>query len=168
MYLDGQPLGPALRSGIAGSDVAGVLRPGTAHVLAVDISGPEKMPLGARGPAWIAYHPRPAAWTDLSGPWEISTDGLRYGPPATLPGPLVGKAARRTVKIDASQADRNVVVHAVADNVSLAGVLINGRFVLRFRHHIGSEINLNITPWVKFGQDNELILVRQRWQRDFA
>jgi hypothetical protein len=159
VYLDGQPLGPASRSGITGSDVAGSLRPGTTHVLAVEISGPEKTPLGTRGPAWIAYHPEPAARVDLSGPWEISVDGLRYAPPVTLPGPLVGKAARRTVKIDASHANRNVVVHAVADNYPLAGVLINGRFVLRFRHNIGSEVNLNITPWVKFGQDNELILV---------
>jgi hypothetical protein len=159
VFLDGQPLGPALRSGIAGSDAGGVLRPGTTHVLAVEITGPEKMPLGVRGPAWIAYHPEPSARTELSGLWEISTDGLHYGPPATLPGPLVGKAARRTVKIDARHAGRNVVVHAAADNYSLAGVLVNGRFVLRFRHNIGGEINLNITPWVKFGQDNELILV---------
>jgi hypothetical protein len=159
VFLDGQPLGPALRSGIAGSDVAGVLRSGTTHVLAIEVSGPEKMPLGVRGPAWIAYHPEPAARVDLSGPWEISTDGLRYALPAPLPGPLVGKAARRTVKIDACHASRNVVVHAVAENYALAGVLVNGRFVLRFRHNIGAEINLNITPWVKFGQDNELILV---------
>ena len=159
VYLDGQPLGPAARGGIAGSEVAGVLRPGTTHVLAVEISGPEHLPLGARGPAWLAYHPEPAARADLSGLWEISTDGLRYAPPAALPGPLAGKAARRNVMIEASHADRNVVVHAVAENYALAGVLINGRFVLRFRHHLVAEINLNITPWVKFGQDNELILV---------
>ena len=114
---------------------------------------------GLRGPAWIAYHPEPAARNRSGGPVGDSADGLRYGPPTALPGPLVGKAARRTVKIDASHASRNVVVHAVADNYPLSGVLINGRFVLRFRHNLGSEINLNITPWVKFGEDNELILV---------
>ena len=69
-----------LRSGIAGSEADGTLRAGTEHVLAIEISGPEKMPLGARGPAWIAYHPEPAARTDLSGLWEISADGLRAHP----------------------------------------------------------------------------------------
>jgi hypothetical protein len=159
VYLDGRPLGPALRGGIAGSDVEGELRAGTTHLLAAEVSGPEKMPRGARGPAWIAYHPRPAARSDLSGRWEISSDALRYAAPVTLPGPLAGKAARRSVTIDSRHAGQNVVLHAVADNYPLAGVLINGRFVLRFRHNIGTEINLNVTPWVRFGQANELILV---------
>jgi hypothetical protein len=30
--------------------------------------------------------------------------------------------------------------------------------VARHHHNIGPEINLNITPWVKFGQENTFVL----------
>jgi hypothetical protein len=39
-------------------------------------------------------------------------------------------------------------------------LIINGRFVTQHHHYfLSAEENLNITPWVKFGQDNELLLL---------
>ena len=41
----------------------------------------------------------------------------------------------------------------------MRGVIINGRYVAPFHHFLSPEENLNVTPWVKFGQENELILI---------
>jgi Beta-galactosidase trimerisation domain len=156
VYLDGKIIPGVTPGGVAGEEAGGALQGGTTHVLAVEISGKNAL-VGARGPAWIAYHPEPAARQDLSGDWQTSADGLTFNPPSPLPGP-VEMISRRTVTIDAAQATRTVVVHAVADT-NLKGVIINGRFVARFHHGLSAEIDLNITPWVKFGQDNELMFV---------
>ncbi len=156
VYLDGKLIKDTSPDGVVGEEAGGALQAGTSHVIVVEISGNNAL-VGVRGPAWIAYHPAPAATQDLSGSWQTSPDGLTYPSTSILPG-KVEKIDRRIVKIDAAQAERTVVVHAVSDN-SLEGVIINGRFVTRFHHDLGPEINLNITPWVKFGQDNEVILI---------
>ncbi len=41
----------------------------------------------------------------------------------------------------------------------LLGVLINGHWGRRFHHMIGPRWNLNLTPWMKFGEANEIELV---------
>jgi hypothetical protein len=166
VYLDGKLLKDCGENGITGDEAGGALKPGTTHLLAVYVQrldgalGPTGSAgvVGARGPAWIAYHPEPVARQDLAGPWETSTDGLHFATaPASIPG-TVQMINRRTVNISADEADRTVVFHALAGNGSVLGIIINGRFVARHHHNIGAEVNLNITPWVKFGQDNELII----------
>jgi hypothetical protein len=157
VYLDGAMIQDASTDGVVDNEVGGKLKAGSTHQLAVEIAGTSPL-LGSRGPAWIAYHPDPAARQDLSGNWDMSADGMHYNPPAPLPGPAL-MANRRLVTIDASQSARTVVLHVMADNGFIKGVIINGRFVPRFHHNIGPEINLNITPWVKFGQDNEFLIM---------
>ena len=38
--------------------------------------------------------------------------------------------------------------------------MINGRLVRRLHHEVGTVTSLNVTPWVKFGQENEIHIVR--------
>jgi hypothetical protein len=157
VYLDGKMILKASANGIMGNEVDGALQAGTTHQLAVEISDKNTL-LGSRGPAWLAYHPTSAAQQDLAGDWELSSDGMTYRPATPLPG-KVDMANRRIIKIDAAQSARTVVFHAVADREAIRGIIVNGRFVMRHHHNIGPEVDLNITPWVKFGQDNELIIM---------
>jgi len=155
MYLDGK-LVPNSTDGVMDNDLGGVLGAGTTHVVAVETSGGKSELVGPRGPTWISYHPEPASRQDLAGAWDMSRDSLHYTP-GQLPGLFDGKIARRIFKIDAPQTTQNIVVHALASGGFLHGMIINGRYVA-----VGlqcAEENLNITPWVKFGQDNELILL---------
>ncbi|MFI5378019.1 MAG: hypothetical protein ACHRHE_01820 [Tepidisphaerales bacterium] len=159
VYLDGKALRDRpLADGIAGDDLTDTLKPGSSHVLAVILSGKGSL-LGPRGATWLAYVPDPAARQDLSGDWAGSPDGLKYGAPAPLTEKWAGLVARRTVRADASQAGKNVVIHASARPGVLQGVIVNGHYVMRFHHRIGTDIDLNVTPWIRFGQDNEIILV---------
>ncbi len=64
-------------------------------------------------------------------------------------------AARTTVKIDAKNSAHNVVVHVQA---GVDGVIFNGHWLSGFTN-IYQCVDLNVTPWVHFGQDNELIVV---------
>jgi hypothetical protein len=166
VYLDGKLLRDCGTGGVEGDEAGGALKPGSTHLLAVEVTrldgalGPTGQAglIGSRGPAWIAYHPEPAARQDLAGPWETATDGLRYAATSTLPG--TGQFSnRRTVKIDADQSSRTVVFHALAGSGAVRGIIINGRFVARHHHNIGPEVNLNITPWVKFGQENTFVMM---------
>lgn len=158
VYLDGKLL-QETSSGIPGSSAGGVLTAGSSHLLALEVTGKGVNPLGVRAPAWLSYHPAPASRQDLSGNWEFSTDGLRYGAPTPLPGVWPGKTARRMVKIPATATAQTVVAHVVGDNRCLRGVIINGNYMMYSHGDPGPEHNLNITPWVKFSEPNELILV---------
>ena len=157
VYLDGKLVKDCGENGITGDLVEGTLKPGTTHVIAIEVKGGDGL-VGSRGPAWIAYHPDPAATQDLAGNWETSTDGLHFAAPSPLPG-TAQMANRLTTVIDAKESSRTVVFHARTTLGSVRGIIINGRFVSRHHHNIGPEMNLNITPWVKFGQKNDFILL---------
>jgi hypothetical protein len=154
-FLDGKLISSSW-DGIADSDCGGVLQPGTNHLLAIEVVGGKTQANGVRGPAWLTYHPDPAERLDLSGTWDLSSDNLRFAP-GPFPGPFPVSAARRTVRIEASESSRTVVAHVLG--AGLRGFIINGRYVAPEHDFWGAEENLNITPWVKFGQDNELILM---------
>ncbi len=154
IYFDGKPVGSNLKD----DPIGGSMRAGTTHTIAVEVSGNTTV-VGLNGPAWLSYHPDPAERLDLTGPWDLSSDKIHYTA-GVLPGPTTATTARKTVKIDASESGRTVVVHELANwGGALHGLIINGRFVTRHHHWVSPEQNLNITPYVNFGQDNELILV---------
>jgi hypothetical protein len=162
VYIDGKVAYEKLGDGIPGMEFDGLLKPGTTHVVALEVVGKRSL-LGVRGPAWLAWKPAASRRQDLAGPWAISTDNLHFTPPSALPGPADNMtAARRVVRIEGDakgQPRQNVVFHAAADNYAIVSVIVNGRCVPRFAHLIGTEVDLNITPFVRPGQDNELILI---------
>jgi hypothetical protein len=154
IFLDGKLISTSA-DGFMDNDCGGALKPGTTHLLAIEVVGGKSQVVGVRGPAWLSYHPDPAQRLDLSGKWDLSADDLHYAPTA-LPGPFPGMAARRTVRVDTSEAARTVVVHVLGTGIR--GLIINGRYVASQHDQPSNEENLNITPWVKFGQDNELVV----------
>ena len=158
VFLDGRVIQEPGADGVTGSEVGGVLKPGSTHVLAVEVTAKSSL-AGVAGSAWLAYHPAPASQQELAGEWEVSADALRFTTRAALPGTFDGGIARRMVKIDAAVASKTVVFHSKSNRSSVRGVIVNGRSVTPFDSHLGPELNLNITPWVKFGSENELLVV---------
>ena len=59
------------------------------------------------------------------------------------------------MKIDAAQSARTVMIHIHA---GVDGVIINGHWVAGFSN-IYHHVDLNVTPWVRFGEENEVIAV---------
>jgi hypothetical protein len=161
-WLDGKEIKSFAREPrIPGLPLTAELPPGSMHLLALEFTSQGEM-TGLQGNAWLYYRPRAQAVQELAGPWAMTTDGLNYQPqPVTLPGPWDGWMARRVVPIDRAQAGRNVVLHLESDQSSgITGVIINGHWLTRHHHDIGARTDLAITPWVKFGAPNEIILKR--------
>lgn len=157
IFLDGHVVHDWSADGLMGDALNGLLRPGGRHTLAVEIQADGGTLAGARGNAWLAWRPAPRSTLDLSGPWVPSRDALHDETPVMLPGPWDALLARRTVRVPREQAGRTAVLAVEAGGIT--GVVVNGRYLRRHHHAIGPRTELNITPWVHFGADNEIALV---------
>jgi hypothetical protein len=157
IFVDGQALRPAFyRDGIYLDPAKGLLKPGTSHVLALDIKSKESV-AGPRGNAWIYCIPEPQERQDLSGEWRRYTDPLKAAGKVQLPGPFQGRYASRTVVIDRAHANQNVLVHV--DGMAVQGVMVNGKLINRGTRVYNSLFSINVTPYVAFGQENLIELV---------
>jgi hypothetical protein len=106
----------------------------------------------------LNYRPDSLAHQDLAGAWEPALDGLSYTTPVAIPGDYKGMTLRQTVKVDRTHAGQTVVLRVSAKDSSIYGVIVNGTWISRFHHHIGSDFDIAITPYLKFGQDNDIVL----------
>ena len=126
------------------------------HALPGDRNVGPTVPAGTPAPIYISYRPDPVARQAISDNWSCAADRLRYGAKSALPLTTPnGGTARTLVKIDAKQAARNVVVHVGA---GLDGVIFNGHWLSGYTN-IYQHVDLNVTPWVHFGGENEVIAV---------
>jgi hypothetical protein len=157
IWLDGKPLGTLSPKGITDLNPDGVLKPGTTHTLAVEIQGSGRL-VGSTGGAWLWLWPEPAARIDLAGQWSPTQDALTYTAPVNLPGNYNAMGLRRSIDVPADYSNRTVVLRAETTG-QLVGVMVNGNWVRRFHHLIGDRYDLNITPWIKFGQSNVIELM---------
>ncbi|MEI8195743.1 MAG: hypothetical protein WCI73_07530, partial [Phycisphaerae bacterium] len=158
VFLDGKPVTQRLsEAGAEGVNPDNSLQPGTTHTVAVEITGKATLN-GSTGPAWLWYWPAPVQSLDLAGTWQLSPDGLFYPGTVQLPGPFQGLVLRKTVEIPETQMKRRVVID-LETSWGIHMVMINGHMVARHHHYIGSHWQLDITPWVAFGKNNEIIIV---------
>lgn len=157
IWLDGKLISDWSPNGISNVNPDGVLKAGSKHVIAVEIKAVGSL-AGTCGTAWLWVWPKPESTIDLSGKWASSPDVLHYDKTIYLPGSYEALSLRREVVIPADKAHKNVMLNV---NISggLNGVLINGVWVRRFHHNIGARFDINITPWVKIGESNEIELV---------
>jgi hypothetical protein len=148
-YMDGQPL--------ADRCMALPVTPGSKHVFAIDVRGENngRALLGAREASWLSFHPDPAARQDLAGEWQPSGDYLHWRATVSVPGTTEQNtlALRRVVRVSDAARGRTVCIRGNR----MTGVVINGHY-LRPHTKEADELTLNITPWVKPGADNEIIL----------
>jgi hypothetical protein len=82
---------------------------------------------------------------DLSGTWKISYDASF-------------ESASAAVHLDDSKWP-TIVFHVSTEDTRVRGVLVNGRWIPRTNPYMGATADFNITPFVRHGQENELILV---------
>jgi hypothetical protein len=157
VFLDGDLLRDFNADGMAGGDLTALLAPGSVHTLALEVRG-ETALCGVLGNAWIYHVPEPLARQDLGGDWVVTRDGIHDEETVALPGPVQALFASRSVRVDAAQAKRNAVLYLASDG-PLHGVLINGRMITRHHHHIGADFALNLTPFVRFGEENRFELI---------
>jgi hypothetical protein len=153
-YLDGQPVST---QAILGDNLGGALKPGSTHTLAVEIWGSNPV-VGTPGSVWLNYRPETKQHEDLAGSWEPAADGLTYTTPVVVPGSYTGEALRRTVKLSTAHEGQTAVLRVGEKEPGIYGVIVNGTWISRFHHHIGNDFDLAITPYLKFGKDNELVL----------
>lgn len=158
VWLDGRLVRDWKADGLPGINPDGVLRPGTRHLLALEIRGDGAL-AGTRGSCWLWVWPQAQAQIDLGGEWEPSGDALHYAAPIRLPGSCEVLTLRRHVTIPGEQQLGKAVMLDVTADGPVLGVLINGRWLRRLHHLIGTRFQLNLTPWVRFGQDNEIEIV---------
>jgi hypothetical protein len=157
VYLDGAKLPPT--SSFLGVDMTDIFKPGSRHLIALEVQSKGQM-TGVAGDCWLYYTPDPLARTSLLGEWSSSIDMIHYDNKVTLPGILTGKSVRRNdVMLDAAQKGKTVLLY-VDSGSRIHGALVNGHWVCRFHHCIGPYLELNITPFVKFGQPNEIELTQ--------
>ncbi len=153
-WLDGSPL---TDHAAMGDDLTAVLKPGSTHTLAVEMWGNNSV-VGTPASVWLQDQPVASQEQDLAGPWAPARDGLTYTDPVTIPGNFTGTTLRQTVKIDAQHAAQTAVLRVKAQEASIYGVIINGTWISRFHHHLGTDFDIAITPYLKFGGENEIIL----------
>jgi hypothetical protein len=163
VWLDGKEIRPLTQKhGIDGLELD--LKPDSEHVLAVEIEGTDKGSVcGPKGNTFLAYIPNPVAKEDLSGEWQPSKDAMNYGKPIKLPGgKWDAQTARRKIVIPKKYQGKEVYLH-MDTSPSIIGALINGHWLRRHHHRLGNITHLNITPWVKFGKNNEFELEVVQW-----
>ncbi len=132
-------------------------KPGSAHTLAVEIQSTASL-FGNIGNAWLYYRPDPVDQIDLSGNWDASDDGLVFDKQLTLPGAWDAHVARAAITIASTHAKQTVLMHFEVDG-RISGVIINGTLVSRTHVQNTPQFDLNLTPWIHFGQDNRFELV---------
>ena len=151
IQLDGKPVQ------IGHGGLLGAFAPGSEHELMLDFHSTASVS-GACGRIWLSYLPEAQGTLDLTGEWQGTKDFQRYEQRVILPGPWPElRAARRTVVVPKDQENRNVMFHAEG---LFMGVMINGKWVRKSSSHpYSGELDLTITPWVRFGEENEIEVV---------
>lgn len=154
--LDGKMIRDFVTEGIAGDTLEGILKPGSKHQLEIEIVGAGSL-IGYKGSCWLSYRPNPEKSIDLAGDWAASNDLLHYDKTLRLPGKWDAYSAKRSVKVPSELKGKQVVVHVEFGDGPM-GVYINGHWLRRSGHIYGHGFDLNITPWIRFGAENELEL----------
>jgi hypothetical protein len=159
VFLDGKPLnGMGAESGVSGSDVGGALTPESKHTLTVEARGKGQL-VGLIGDAWIIYIPKPVTTIDLAGAWTTCKDDLFHDTgTVTLPGPYESHSLWRTINVPQADAGKTVMLVEDAERPFVA--IVNGTQVQYSDiPSSSSHVELNITPFIHFGQDNRIQLI---------
>ena len=157
VLLDGKEVKPMSNAGYI-SIANPLLKAGSEHTLSVEVDSHGVL-AGLRGECWLSFEPTPPVRIDLAGKWTTSADGLTYSTSISLPGSFKTQFMKRTFNVDAKYRGTNAVL-IVDGDPALVAVLINGKLVRHHHHMIGSRWSLNLTPFVHFGEENEIQLVR--------
>jgi hypothetical protein len=159
IFLDGKQVqGWGTEGALNGNDLGGALTPGSTHTMTIEVRGKGQLN-GLCGDAWLIYQLKPVSSIDLAGPWTICHDDLFHDTgSATLPGAYEGHSLWRTINVPQEDAGKTIMLVEDMDRPFQA--YVNGTLVSYSGiPSSGSHLQLNITPYVHFGQDNRIQLV---------
>ena len=156
IYCDGSLIKPNVRN-VLNEGFEELFKPGSTHVLAMEVQSKSCL-IGNVGNLWLYYRPDATEQMELAGEFESSDDGIRFDRKVTLPGAWDTYIARAVVNIPASHAKQTVLMHFDTSG-RMSGVVINGRWISQSHVQNCPEFDLNLTPWIKFGEDNKVELI---------
>ncbi|HEY3418401.1 MAG TPA: hypothetical protein VGM23_16115, partial [Armatimonadota bacterium] len=115
---------------------------------------------GFMGAVKVQWRPTPVETLDVQGSWDVQVNEDDGTKPAALPGKFTGLyATKRDIVVPASWKNSRVFIQVdLADIRQYAGMIVNKKALL-LPFSYGHRVNyMDITPWVKFGQPNTLVL----------
>jgi hypothetical protein len=155
LYIDGTLIKDHFDS-LVDTTCGDVFKPGTTHTLALVVTSKSCL-IGTIGNCWLYYRPNPTQELDLAGDWDAS-DGLRFDHKQTIPGAWNTNMIRGVINIPATAAKQTVLLRF--EKVGrIAGAIINGTYVGQSHVPDCPTFDLNLTPWIKFGEDNKFEIV---------
>ncbi|WPJ96773.1 beta-galactosidase trimerization domain-containing protein [Coraliomargarita algicola] len=159
IFLDGKSIHNKKQYGMDGF-TSDAFKPGSTHELAVVIQADSTL-CGVRGNAWLWLWPAPAVSIDLAGEWRVSSNSLDWEGAIELPAKYSGvELFKRKVDVPASFEGMDTPqIYLDADARGLVGFMVNGHFVRRYHRITADRFQLNVTPWIRFGESNEIELV---------
>ena len=160
--LDGKEVVARGRPRVGVTGVPLPVKAGETHVLELDVANDSHMRVrGFGGPLYLFRRPHAKFAQDLAGEWEALAAADDPSPKkVTLPGRFEQAVAlRRRAVVPAEWKGQEVRIDFTSEGDRLLGVIVNGRFVRRHHHRFGTRTDLNVTPLVRFGEENEIILV---------
>lgn len=138
-------------------DVTPLLKDGE-NVLSVKVMGGQKMS-GVAGCIWLEPERALGSQLDLGGTWQAVAGDFLTRRDLVLPGGTQAKYLEREVTVPANWANRNVFVHIEAPGGQwMKSVVVNGHEITynSYMHAFGTRAEINISPYVKFGQANQI------------
>lgn len=152
MYLNGQRLHDWTQSTFNEFDVTAALLPGK-NLVGFAFKGDAKYQ-GFSGNVYLYHRTKPLQSVDLAGAWS-GTNDKGAAITLTLPGQGKLKAPTRTIMIPKEWEGRyQVRLYLVGNPYSVLGTFLNDRLVRRHHHLLGTRGDIDITNFLKFGQEN--------------
>jgi hypothetical protein len=141
-------------------DITRLLLPG-GNVVAMALKRGDSKFVGVLGTMYAVHSEAPAHRLPLTWQWTASVDGAvkRYTLPGTAPKTAFPPA--RSFFIPAEWRDKYFVVYyAAGQRTSIVGMMVNGRIARRHHHWFGGNAEIDLTPLLKFGEENSLTPLR--------
>ena len=151
--------------GGAVADVKSALQFGTPNILVIVTDQN-----GFQGQVVLSRKPAPAERLEIKGPWQVQIDENSGTQTVTLPGLMKGLyATKEDVVVPAAwQGSRVFIEVSLAEPADYDGFAINGKVVFHPINWFKPVRFMDITPWVKLGQKNTLVLMThsatQKWE----
>jgi hypothetical protein len=124
-------------------------------------------PQGFMGEVNLDRRPAPVETLDITGPWQVQeteTSGLK---PQELPGTIKGLLATKDVVIPAAWKGSRVF-YDLTGIENYNSFAINDKVILLPANWYAPVTYFDITPWVKFGQPNRLLLLPREASRTWT
>jgi hypothetical protein len=152
MYLNGKMLHDWTQSTYNEFDVSGVLLPGK-NVVGFAFKGDAKYQ-GFSGNVYLYHRAKPLESVDLTAAWSgANAQGEAIA--LVLPGKGRIKAPTRTVMIPQEwEGKYQVRLYLVGERSSVLGAFVNERLVRRHHHQLGTRGDIDVTNYLKFGEEN--------------